>query len=129
MEGGVAPNTILRSEATAWLLGAAALGGLGALAYWQVGWLGIGLLGLVGLVVSTRIDLHGGLAVTESGAGSGDVPMYAKQLEVRKSESSPEQKMAAAAEQAERARVLYLINTVFIGMTALGFGLFVLHQV
>lgn len=122
-------RTILRSETTAWVLGGLSLVGLSAFAYSLIGWIGIGTIGLFGLVVSTNIALHGGHAVADSGFGSGDVPMYAKQLdEARKSQSSPEQKMAAAAVQANRSRVLYVINSVFIAMIALGFGLFIRHQ-
>lgn len=122
-------RAILRSETTAWVLGGLSLVGLSALAYSLIGWIGIGTIGLFGLVVSTNIALHGGHAVADSGFGSGNVPMYAKQLdEARKSQSSPEQKMAAAAVQANRSRVLYVINSVFIAMTALGFGLFIRHQ-
>ena len=36
--------------------------------------------------------------------------------------------MAAAAVQANRSRVLYVINSVFIAMIAWGFGLFIRHQ-
>ncbi len=99
----------------AWILGAAVAGALSAVAYWLIGWLGIGLLGLMGLNVSTRV-------------GSSAVPMYAKQLKAQDSPSSPEQKMAATAEREKRSRTLYLINTVFIAMTVFGLGLFVLHQ-
>ena len=122
-------NTILRSETTAYVLGAVLLGGASGVAYALAGWFGIGIIGLIGLLISTSIALHGGHAVTDSGVGSGDVPMYARQLEeARKSQSSPEQKMAAEAVQAKRSRVLYLINSVFIVMAALGFGLFIRHQ-
>lgn len=122
-------RTILRSETTAWVLGGLSLVGVSAFAYSLIGWIGIGTIGLFGLVVSTNIALHGGHAVADSGFGNGDVPMYAKQLdEARKSQSSPEQKMAAAAVQADRSRVLYVINSVFIAMIALGFGLFIRHQ-
>ena len=119
---------ILRLEATAWLLGAVALAGLSALAYAQIGWLGIGIIGLFGLLISTRIDLHGGHALAESDFGSGDVPHYARQREVQRSQTSPEHKLALTAERQKRARLLYLVNTVFIAMTALGLGLFVLYQ-
>jgi len=122
-------RTVLKSGTTAWLLGAVVLGGCSALAYSVIGWFGIGTVGLSGLVVSTGIALHGGHAVADGGFGSGDLPMYARQIEeARKSQSSPEQKMAAAAERARRSRTLYLVNTVFIAMTALGFGLFIRHQ-
>jgi len=122
-------GTILKSEKTAWLLGAFLLSGLSALAYSLIGWLGIGIIGLVGLVISTNIALHGGHALADSGFGSGDVPMYARQLtEAQESRSSPEQKMAAAAERARRSRFLGLVNSVFIGMAVAGFWFFFRHQ-
>lgn len=111
-------NTVLRSAKFAWLAGAVLLGGLSAFAYSLVGWIGIGVIGLFGLLISTNLAL-----------GSDDVPMYAKRLEeAQKSPSSPEQKMAAAVEHANQSRMRYSINTVFVGMTAFGFGLFILHQ-
>lgn len=119
----------LRSGTAAWLLGAAALAGVSALACAVAGWLGIAIVGLSGLVISTSVALHGGHALAGGDFAGGDVPMLARQLEeARKSQSSPEQKMAAAAERSGRARTLYLVNTVFIAMTGLGFGLFLHHQ-
>ena len=81
------------------------------------------------MVISTNIGLRSGHAAADGELGSGAVAMYARQLEEEeKSQSSPEQKMAAAAMRAKQSRVLYLINTVFIAMTVLGFGLFIHHQ-
>ena len=115
-------RAILKSKMTPWLLGAFLLSGLSAFAYSLVGWFGIGSVGLLGLVISTNIDLH-------SGSGGGDVLLYARQLEeTRKSLGSPEQKVAAAAERAKMSRTLKLINSVFIAMTVLGFWFFVRHQ-
>lgn len=111
-----------------WLLIAAFVGGLSVLAYFLFGWIGVGGIGLFGLVISTNISLTKGHAVTGSGLGSGDVTMYARQLDAQESQSSAEQKMAASAEQVRQTRLRYLINSVFIAMTVLGFGLFVLHQ-
>ena len=122
-------STNLKSDRTAWLLGAMLLGGLSAFAYALVGWIGIGTIGLLGLMISTKLDMHGTHVVTDIGFGSGDTAMYAKQLEeARKSQISPEQKLAAAAVQAKLSRTLYLINSAFIAMMALGFGFFILHQ-
>ena len=121
-------STDLQSELATWILGATVVGALSAGAYGLVGWLGVGLLGLFGLFVSVQVDLHSGHAVIHSGHGSSAVRMYAKQREAQASQSSPEQKMAVAAEREKRSRTLYLINTVFIAMTGFGFGLFVFHQ-
>lgn len=119
---------LLHSEATAWVAGTVVVAAAAGVAYSWVGWLGIGVLGLLGLVVSARLDLDAGHAVADLSHGASEVGMYAKQLQEHDSRASPEDKLAAAAERLARARVLYLINTVFIAMTALGLGLFVLHQ-
>lgn len=119
---------ILHSETTAWAAGAAIVALAAALAFAWVGWLGIGVLGLLGLVVSTRLDLDGGYAVSDISHGASEVGMYARQLQEQDTRTSPEDRLAAAAERVARSRVLYLINTVFIAMTALGLGLFVRHQ-
>ena len=121
-------QTLLRSEATAWVMGAVAVAVVAVLAFSWVGWLGIGLVGLIGLVITTRLTLHGGHAVPDSGFGTGPVGLLARQIEAQSAQSSPEQKAAAEAERARRARITYATNTAFIGMMALGFGLFVLHQ-
>lgn len=121
-------STALRSETIDWLLGAALLGGLSAVAYSLGGWVGIGTIGLLGLVTSTKIDLHGGHDGADGGYGGGVGPLYARQLEeVQKSQTSREQKMAAAAVQAKRSTVLSLLNTAFIAMTVLGIASFILH--
>ena len=122
-------QTLLRSEATAWVMGGVAVAVVAVLAFSWLGWLGIGLVGLIGLVITTRLSLHGGHAVPDSGFGSGPVGLLAKQIEAQSAQSSsPEQKAAAKAERARRARITYATNTAFIGMMALGLGLFVLHQ-
>lgn len=121
-------STILRSERAAWILGAVVVGILSAGAYWLVGWLGIGLIGLIGLTVSNRVDLQSGHGVIDSGFGGDSVRLYAKQLAAQAHGTSPEQKMAAAAEHDQRSRTLYRINTAFIALTVLAFGFFVLHQ-
>jgi hypothetical protein len=129
LEDQVSIGTALRSEATAWVLGAVIVVGLSAFAYGLIGWIGIGIIGLLGLVISTNVALRSGHAVADGELGSGDLVLYATQFEESgKSQSSPEQKMAAAAMRAKRVRVLYFINTVFIAMTGLGFGLFFLYQ-
>jgi len=118
----------LRSELAAWVIGAVALAVVTVFAFSWVGWLGFGLVGLVGLVTSTRLDLHGGGAVPDSGFGSGPVALYARQLEMQRALSSPEQKLAAEAERQKRDRTLYLMNTVFIPMTVMGLVLFFRYQ-
>lgn len=121
---------ILQSEKTAWIAGATAVAILAAAAYGLVGWLGVGLLGLIGLSVSNQVDLQGGHAVADFDHGGAAVTGYARQLdEASAAALSPEQKLAAAAEREKRSNTVYLANTVFIALIALGFGLFAIHEV
>ena len=92
-----------------------------------IGWLGVGLLGLIGLLVSIRLDLHGGHAVPDTGQGSTAVDLYAKQLE-EKARSSPDQMLADKERRAERSKLLYLINTVCMCLIIFGFYMFIRFQ-
>ena len=92
-----------------------------------IGWLGVGLLGLIGLLVSTRLDLHGGHAVPDTGQGTTAVDLYAKQLE-EKTRSSPDQSLADKARRAERSKLLYIINTVCMCLIIFGFYMFIRFQ-
>ena len=107
------------------------VGGSSAIAYNLVGWLGIAIIGLIGLVIYVNISLYGDQAMSAGGShGSGDVLMIARQLEeTRRSQSSPEQKMAAAATRAKRSKTLYGIKLLFLGMTLFGLWLFSRYQI
>jgi len=114
-------GTAFRSETIAWLLGAVSLAVLSAFAFSLIGWIGIGAVGLLGLFVTTNVALQAGHAL----ADGDDARIYARQLEeARKSQLSPEQKLAAEAIRAKRSKVLYLLNTIFVAMTILGFWMF-----
>ena len=92
-----------------------------------IGWLGIGLLGLIGLLVTTRLDLHGGHAVPDTGQGTTAVDLYARQLE-EKAKSSPDQMLADKARRADRSKLLYIINTFCMCLIILGFYMFIKYQ-
>jgi len=92
-----------------------------------IGWLGVGLLGLIGLLVSTRLDLHGGHAVPDTGQGTTAVDLYAKQLE-EKTRSSPDQMLADKARRAARSKLLYMINTACMCLIVFGFYMFIRFQ-
>lgn len=92
-----------------------------------IGWLGIGLLGLMGLLITTRLDLHGGHAVPDTGQGTTAVDLYARQLE-EKAKSSPDQMLADKARRADRSKLLYIINTFCMGLIILGFYMFIKYQ-
>ncbi len=119
---------LMHSDLLAWGVGAFAVLVLTVVAFLYVGWLGVGLIGLVGLLISTRVDLWGGHAVADSGEGSGAVNMYAQQIEAAKQRARSEG-MAGEEKKTERSRVVYLVNTMFIAMIVLGFGFFFLYQI
>ena len=125
----MATTDLLKSAQVAWRLSAVLLGGVIALAYALLGWIGIGFVGLAGLVITTNSMLYGGPTMADRDFESGDEPLYTRQFEdARKSPSSGEQKMAAAARQTNLSQVVYLFNTAFISMLALGFGFFVIRE-
>jgi hypothetical protein len=87
----------------------------------------VGLVGLIGLVMSSRVALDGGRAVPESDFGSTGVGIVARQLE-EEHRIPPEQRAARWAEQEKRSAIVYFVNTICIALAALGFALFVVHQ-
>ena len=94
---------------------------VGALAFTYVGWLGLGIIGLFGLVGSVREELSGGKA-------PGTAGILARQARGASEDDSPEARMRAAASWSKRSGILYLVNTVCIALVAVGFGMFFLHQ-
>lgn len=90
----------------------------------HVGWLGVGLVGLIGPMISSQVALHGGRAVPDSDFGSTDVGIVARQIE-EEHRLPPDQR---AARWAKRSAVLYFVNTIGIALAVLGFTLFVVHQ-
>jgi hypothetical protein len=120
---------ILKSQTTQWLLSGALLIGLSVFVFWLVGWIGIGTIGVFGLFISTTVALNSGSASVGDYINSSGAALYTRGVEVqRSSQISPEQKMAAEAERGKRSRTLYLINSIFIAMAALGFWMFVQHD-
>jgi hypothetical protein len=93
----------------------------------HVGWLFVGLVGLIGPMISSQVALHGGRAVPDSDFGSTDVGIVARQIE-EEHRLPPDQRAARWAEQQKRSAVLYFVNTIGIALAVLGFSLFVLHQ-
>jgi hypothetical protein len=116
-------HEILESDALAWAIGLVSLAVAGVAVFAWIGWLGIGTMGLIGLMVSTRVDQNGGRTPVESGFGSGEASMLARQFDVPAREPSAERRMALAAERGERSRTHRAINTLFVAMIVLGFGL------
>ena len=91
------------------------------------GWLGVGLVGLLGLMISSRVALDGGRAVPDADFGATGVGILAAQIgEERR--IPPDQRAALRAEQEKRSAGVYFVNTIGIALVALGFALFVVHQ-
>jgi hypothetical protein len=116
-----------RDEWIAIALGLAIAIGLAWLLFAYVGWLGVGLVGLVGLVISSRVALFRGRAVPDSDFGSTDVGLLARQVE-EEDRTPAEQRAARWAQEDKRSAVVYFANTVCIALAALGFTLFFVHQ-
>ncbi len=95
-------------------------------AFAYVGWLGVGLAGLLGLLISVRLDATGGAASASIPTSHG-VSSFARQLDERK-RLNPEQMLAETARTSHRKRALYLVNTCCLAMMGLGFTMFALHQ-
>lgn len=85
------------------------------LAFSILGWLGVGLLGVIGLSVAVKVDLH-------EDAVAGDMTrmnkVYREQLAER-ARRSPNQ---VAAEAQARARVLKVARLIFGALAVTGFG-------
>lgn len=92
-----------------------------------VGWLAIGVIGLLVLLASVWLDMLGGYALADFSPGGEAVRLLARQMAER-DRASPEQKLAMAAERESRRRQHYIARTVGVALTAAGIGMFLLHQ-
>ena len=85
-----------------------------------IGWFGVGLVGLAGLVVAHRIEL----GESSVAGGFGATPdLYRKQLE----EQAGEDPRKRAADAGARQRMLSIMKTISLAVAALGFGGVMLH--
>src|SRR3954447_1415667 len=112
-----------RREWIAIALGLAVALALAWVLFGHVGWLGVGLVGLIGLMISSQVTLHGGRAVPDSDYGSTGVGIVARQME-EEHRLPPDQRAARWAEQEKRSAVLFFVNTIGIAVSRLGFPLF-----
>ncbi len=114
-------------------IGAAIIGfviaGLAAIALVQfVGWLAIGLIGLLVLLAAVRLELHGGHAVPDIHHSAKTVEILARQMQEEAKAATGAKKLALEAERLKRRRYHYIARTVGIALIAVGFGMFFLHQ-
>ncbi len=117
----------MRSEALAWVVGAVVVAFVSAIAFAYVGWLGIFIVGLIGMTVSVRLEMNDGNAVPGQDYDGHSVRILARQLHERAPKSG-EQKQAEAARAEKRRRLIYLLNTAWLAMIGLGFAMFATHQ-
>ncbi len=84
-----------------------------------IGWLGVGLVGLAGLVLAQRIEIG------ESGVAGGFATpdLYRKQIEAQAHEDPRKRGASASA----REKALLIMKTISLAVAALGFGGVVLH--
>jgi len=119
---------LLHSVKFAFAFGAVVVVLVSTLAYILVGWLGIALVGLMGVYISIRIDLHDGNAVADFDYGSSAVTMLAKQIRERDQAQNHEREKLQK-ERSYRKKLIYLLNTLWLAMMALGFVMFSTRQV
>lgn len=119
---------LLHSVKFAFAVGGVVVTLVSILAYVMVGWLGIALVGLMGLYISTRVDLHDGNAVADFDYGSSAVTMLARQIDER-NRAHHHQQEQIEIERTNRKSLIYFLNTFWLAMMALGFVMFSIHQV
>lgn len=93
----------------------------------RIGFLAIGLAGLMVLLIATRLEIQAGQAVIDDHHGATGVGLLARQLREQE-RIGAEQRPGLAAERSRRAFALYVARTFGIALTALGFSMFFIHQ-
>jgi hypothetical protein len=101
---------------------------ISSLAFVFVGWLGIALVGLLGLTISSRMDINDGHAVAVFDYGSSSVHMLARQIEQQQN-ARHQHREQQDADRHQRKQLIYLMNTLWLAMLGLGFAMFSAHQV
>ncbi len=90
----------------------------------RLGWFGVGLVGLIVLYISVRLDLHGGKA-----APGGHIDKSAVDLLARQSaEDSALTGSERGGDTARRTQLLYLGRGLGVLLSVLGFGMFALER-
>lgn len=108
-----------RSYGLATLLMVLLVGFITLLASSLIGWLAFPLIGVVGLLVSARLQINDGDAVPDFHYGATGVYLVAMQNQAR-SKLSPEQAHHHAFERRERNRLLKAVNGIWVAYCVLG---------
>lgn len=111
----------LPPETFAWVVGILALTIVSVVAFLIIGWFGIFLIGVFGMMVTSSMELNG------SHDASTDVKMFARRMRQAENASRSE-KHRAAADKARQSRLVYILNTFWLAMIALGLAMFSIHQ-
>jgi hypothetical protein len=93
-----------------------------------VGWFGMFLLGLLGMVITTRLELHDGIAVSDFDYGSTSVDMIARQ-KAERDRAGWQDQIDEKKRKSRQTRLIYILNTIWLAMITLGLGMFSLHQI
>ena len=118
------------NDGSTWRTSHVALGlmalGLAAGFFATFGWIGLGLLGLAGLMIVQGVDLYGDNAAAQFPGSLA--ARYAVRERERRARLTPEEKLAESVRHDDAQRIFYVVNTICLSLTALGFSMFVLHQ-
>ncbi len=93
-----------------------------------IGWFGMFLIGVAGLLISTRLALHDGIAVPDFDYGSTSVDIIARQRAERDNAGWQDQ-IDEKKRKSGQKRLIYNMNTVWMAMIALGLVMFSVHQI
>ncbi len=93
-----------------------------------LGWFGMFLIGMTGLFISTRLELHDGIAVPDFDYGSTSVGIIARQ-KAERDQADWQGQIDEKKRKAHLKRMIYILNTVWMAMIALGLIMFSTHQI
>jgi len=80
------------------------------------------------MIITIRIDLHDGNAISDFDCGSTSVTMFAKQIRQRDQLKGLE-RLRDQNDRRDRSRLVYVLNTVWLSMIGLGLAMFSVHQI
>jgi len=119
------PWSFLYSVRFAAALGTLLLALASAIMFLVLGWFGIFI---IGMIITIRIDLHDGNAISDFDYGSTSVTMFAKQIRQRDQLKGLE-RLRDQNDRRDRSRLVYVLNTVWLSMIGLGLAMFSVHQI
>jgi len=122
------PWSFLYSVRFAAALGTLLLAVVSTIMFLVLGWFGIFIVGIIGMIITIRIDLHDGNAISDFDYGSTSVTMFAKQIRQRDRLKGLE-RLRDQNDRRDRSRLVYVLNTVWLSMIGLGLAMFSIHQI